>query len=199
MEVLYSAHCQQEGDLGTMKVAWLCSTLVICACAGEAPLPRTDEDQPGRTADSTSTPSVVLLDSTISPAVAGEAGWNFQQSAQADLDGDGQPERIVLTARVEMYRGRPAWDDGQPWQVYIEAPDGTRTYVYAQRLQLGTLTMRLGQGEGGAPASVILLVHLPDKMSLYEVSYLGPARVSIATRFQRDLDPRGDLASPQLP
>ena len=182
-----------------MRDAWVASILVICACTGEAPLPRTDETQPGRDADSTAAPSVVLIDSTIPPAVAGEAGWNYQQTAESDLDGDGSPERIILTARVELYRGRPAWDDGQPWQVYIESPEGNRTYIFAQRLQLGTLTMRLGQSDNGDSTMVILLVHLPDKLSLYEISYLGPGRVSLATRFQRDLDPRGDLASPRLP
>lgn len=141
----------------------------------------------------------MLVDSAIPPAIAGEAGWNYQQSVQTDLNGDGSPERLVLTARVELYHGRPAWDDGQPWQVYVEAPDGRRTYIYAQRLQLGTLTMRLSRSDPGQPAVVVLLVHLPDRMSLYEVSYLGPDSVSVARRFQRDLDPSGDIASPQLP
>jgi hypothetical protein len=183
----------------TVRNSWLASVLVICACAGDTPLPRADDAQPGRDTGSAVAPLVVLIDSTIPPAIAGEAGWNYQQSAPADLDGDGQPERVVLTARVELYRGRPAWDDGQPWQVYIEAPDGRRTYIFAQRLQLGSLTMRLGQSDSQDTTTVILLVHLPDKLSLYEASYRGPSRVSVTTRFQRDLDPGGDLASPQLP
>jgi len=144
-------------------------------------------------------PSVQLIDSTIPPAVAGEGGWDYQQSTHADLTGDAQLERVVLTARVELYHGRPAWDDGQPWQVYVEAQDGTRTYVYAQRLQLGTLVMRVSRSEAGQPASIVLLEHLPDRLSVYEVSYLGPGRISAAVRFQRDLDPYGELAGPQLP
>ena len=175
------------------------TTLVVCACAGDAPSPHARNGQPSGDADSLASPSILLVDSTFPPAVAGEAGWNYQQSAQADLNGDGQLEHVVLTARVELYRGRPAWDDGQPWQVYIEEQDGRRTYVYAQRLQLGTLTMRLGRGGVGQTATVVLLEHLPDRLSLYEVSYVGPARMSVAARFQRDLDPRGDNASPQLP
>jgi hypothetical protein len=174
-------------------------TLVVGACGGDAAPPYAGRDSLAGDADSLSLPSLVLVDSTIPPAVAGERGWNYQQSGQADLNGDGQLERVVLTARVELYRGRPAWDDGQPWQVYIEAPDGERTYVYAQRLQLGTLTMRVGRSEAGRPATVVLLVHLPDQLSLYEVSYLGPARVSVAPRFQRDLDPGGENAGPLLP
>ena len=67
----------------------------------------------------------------------------------ADLTGDGAPERVVMTARVEMSRGRPLWDDGQPWQVYIEYADSTRTYMYANRLQLGMLEMRLTRPASG--------------------------------------------------
>lgn len=175
-------------------------TLVVCACAGDAPPPPAAADGgPRAPTAAPAPPSVQLVDPAIPPAVAGEAGWNYQQSAEADLTGDGQPERIVLTARVELYRGRPAWDDGQPWQVYIEAQDRQRTYVYAQRLQLGTLTMRVALGDAGRPATVLLLEHLPDQLSLYEATYLEPGRVSVALRFRRDLDPRGETASPHLP
>src|SRR5690554_5111771 len=117
---------------------------------------------------------VSLIDPDIPPAVAGEDGWGYQQSAEADLDRDGVSERIVLTARAEMVRGRPAWDDGQPWQVYVEAADGTRRYVYAQRLQLGALTMRLALDEAGDPASIVLFEHLPDRLRLFEAFYGGP-------------------------
>lgn len=140
-----------------------------------------------------------LVDPSIAPAVAGTNGWNWQHSAQADLDGDGQAERVVLTARVEMRRGRPAWDDGQPWQVYVEAPGGRRTYVYAQRLQLGTLAMRVSRAEAGQPATIVLMEHLPDRLGVYEATYQGPGRASVATRYRKDVDPRGELASPRLP
>lgn len=172
------------------------TTLAVCACAEAPPPPHTGGDPPGT--DSLAAPPIQLVDSTMPPAVAGEAGWEYQLSAEADLTGDGQLERVVLTARVAMVRGRPAWDDGQPWQVYVETPDGRRTYVYAQRLQLGTLTMRVGRPDGGQPATVVLLEHLPDRLSLYEGSYLGPARISVAVRFQRNLDPRGETASPRF-
>lgn len=172
--------------------------LVLASCDVDAP-PRAGSSEQGGDADSLTSPAIQLVDPAIPPAVAGEDGWNYRQSAEADLDGDGQPERAVLTARVEMVRGRPAWDDGQPWQVYVEEQDGRRTYIYAQRLQIGTLTMRLGRGSAGQSPPIVLLVHLPDQLSLYEVTYMEPDRSSVAMRFQRDLDPRGDIASPPLP
>ena len=179
------------------KIGWAGITLLLGACAVDSRPPQSADSVPAAPADSA--PAAQLVDSAIPPAVAGAEGWNYQQSAGADLDGDGQAERVVMTARVELYRGRPAWDDGQPWQVYIEAPDGGRTYVYAQRLQLGTLTMRVGSNEAGQRSTVVLLEQLPDRISLYELSYGGPGRVTVAVRYQRLLDPTGETASPKLP
>ena len=172
--------------------------LLCCACGADDPAAGTGDEVAAADTISPAPPSVQLVDSTISPAVAGEEGWHYQQSVDVDLTGDGHLERVVLTARVELYRGRPAWDDGQPWQVYVEDRSGTRTYVYAQRLQLGTLTMRVTRGEADPPV-VVLLEHLPDRMRVVEASYMGPGRVSVAVRYQGDLDPLGETASPQLP
>lgn len=142
---------------------------------------------------------VLPIDPAIPPAVAGEDGWNYQQRAQGDLNGDGRTEQVVLTARVELVQGRPAWDDGQPWQVYVEAEEGERTYLYAQRLQIGTLTLRLSQGSDGQGSTIILLEHLPDQLTLYEAVYAGPQDVSVSVEFQRILNPRGETASPRFP
>lgn len=144
-------------------------------------------------------PEVMLVDSTMVPAVAGVDGWMYSQSAAADLDGDGAGERVVLTARVELIRNRPAWDDGQPWQVYVEEVGGERTYLYARFVQLGTVTMRVGLPEAGRPASVILLEHLPDRIGVHEVQYRGPGDVKTVQRFVRSLDPTGEVSSPSLP
>jgi hypothetical protein len=83
--------------------------------------------------------------------------------------------------------------------VYVEAPGGRRTYVYARRLQLGTLALRITQAERGQPATLLLLEHLPDRLAVYEANYAGPGRVSVATRLRKALDPHGGLASPRLP
>jgi hypothetical protein len=157
------------------------------------------ERSAGRLDTAVALPSTSLVDSAQTPAVAGREGWNYQQAAVADLDADGIDERVVLTARVELVRGRPAWDDGQQWQVYIEEPDGTRTHIYAQFVQLGTVTLRVGADSTGAPASVILVEHLPDRLGVYEVTYTAPGRTTTRAAFERRLDPRGDQASPRLP
>lgn len=169
----------------------MAGVLALAACVGETPPRVTDTAAIAR--------SVQLIDSTISPAVAGAAGWNYQQRAGADLDGDGVDEQVVLTARVELYRGRPAWDDGQPWQVYVEGGDSVRTYIYARFVQLGTLTMRIGEPVDGAGASIVLIEHLPDRLAVYEARYDGPGRATVTERFARTLNPRGEIAGPRLP
>jgi len=187
------------------KLAIAATVLVTYACTADAAeqteranAPEQSEMPATAAPVDIATLPVQLIDSAITPAIAGEDGWNYFQTAVADVDGDAQAERVVLTARVELVRGRPAWDDGQPWQVYVEEPDGQRTYVYAQRLQLGTLTMRL-TNSGAATRSIMLLEDLPERLSVYEVLYTGPARVTVETRLRSNLDPTGETASPRFP
>jgi hypothetical protein len=184
-------------------VGLVISALLIACGRGAPPPPPAEAEQTDLQAQpiqQTSLPAEAdLVDPSIPPAVGGQDGWNYQQATAVDLDGDGTPERAVLTARVELYQGRPAWDDGQPWQVYVEEPDSSRTYLYARRLQLGTLTMRAGVADGDRLPSIILLEHLPHRLAVYEATYAGPDSASVVTRFEREVDPTGETASPQLP
>jgi len=191
--------------MGVRTRTWILACLLAgCEPSPPAPSPVDQVAEPSSDTAQTrvaviETPAVDLIDPSIAPAIAGENGWNFVQRAEGDFDQDGQAELLVLTARVELYQGRPAWDDGQPWQVYIEEPDSTRTYLFARYVQLGTLTMRVGVAEGDRGPTAIVLEHLPDRLSLYEVRYIAPDSVISIVRFQRTVDPRGELASPALP
>ncbi len=59
--------------------------------------------------------------------------------------------------------------------------------------------MRVSRAEAGQPATIVLMEHLPDRVGVYEATYQGPGRASVATRYRKDVDPRGELASPRLP
>ena len=144
-------------------------------------------------------PQQPLVDSAHDLAVAGEDGWMYSRAATADLDGDGADERVVVMARAETREGRPLWDDGQPWQVYVEEPDGRRTHLYARYVQLGSVIMRVGLGEGDTRPSIVIVEHVPDRIALYELRYHGPGRTEAVHRYERMLDPRGEVASPSLP
>lgn len=141
-----------------------------------------------------------LVDSSYIEQRAGEDRWEYVQRGSADLDGDGQPELVVVTARAELVRGVPAWDDGQPWQIYVEEPGGERTHFYAGYVQLGTILTRITlPPEDAETARIMMLEHLPDRISLYEARYLGPGEAEVRRIYQRDLDPMGELASPLMP
>jgi hypothetical protein len=190
---------RKEGMTATgerIRLTWLGfagSTFLLLGCEVQRQPP---VDSPNVTLPD-SLAVVQLIDSRIPPAIAGQDGWNYVESATADVMGDSLPERIVLTARVELYRGRPAWDDGQPWQVYVESQDGQRTYLYAQRLQLGTLTMRITRADSGRKARVLLIEHLPHRLRVLESRSTGVG-LSLALLIERELDPRGEQASPRL-
>ncbi len=179
-----------------LAVTAIVAVALVGACAGaDAPEPAAVDSG----AITAPVETVVLIDSGRAPAVAGTDGWNYHRTALGDIDGDGADESVVIAARVEMVHGRPAWDDGQQWQVYVEEADSSRTVVYARRLQLGALTLRIEAGPAGAPRRMVLMEHLPDRLAVYEVAYRGPANFSAGVRYERALDPTGELASPALP
>jgi hypothetical protein len=133
---------------------------------------------------------VVLVDTTQPPATAGDNGWDYHLRANADLDGDGQPEHASLIARVAMDQRGPMWDDGQPWQLYIEEADGTRTYAYRRFVQLGTVEAHVASASsGGAALSILLVENTPQAIRVYEVTYAGPGRVTTVERFTREIHP----------
>lgn len=138
-----------------------------------------------------------LLDSSLPHAVAGDEGWVYARAVSADLDGDGEVERAVLIANVPLHEGRPLWEDGHHWQLYIEEPGGARTHVYSRFVPHGQVEALLGgTGEGGAPG-IVLIERTPHRLGIYEVRYGGPARASTLVLTERELDPgRGFTGTP---
>jgi hypothetical protein len=176
--------------------------LGAAACEPRAPAPPPEhlpaERQPPADGPGEALEAGALIDPSLPLAATGEE-WGYRQAADADLNGDGNLERVVLAARVETYRGRLAWDDGQPWQLYVEDADGNRTLVFSRYVQLGTLIMRVTRPEEIERAAVVLLEHLPDRMTLYEIHYAAPGAFGVRRIYQRGLDPRGEIASPDFP
>ena len=134
-------------------------------------------------------PPVVLVDSAVPPAAVGDPRWQFQQSASADRNGDGAAERVALIANVELVRGRPAWDDGQRWQLYVEAADGTRTRVYARFVQLGHVEAFVGPAAANGRRTIVIVERTPQRMAVYEAAYAGPNDVTVRELAAPEIDP----------
>jgi hypothetical protein len=125
-------------------------------------------------------------------AIAGDEGWKYAQRATADLDGDGTKETAVLIADALLdAQGQPMWDHGHRWQVYVQAPDGQVTRVYARFLPNGKLTAELVAADSGTtPATprIVLLEQTPHHIGVYEVSYRGPGQIDVRKHLDRAID-----------
>ena len=142
------------------------------------------------------TPATInLVDPAISPVAADDPEWQYRREATADLNGDGTPERAVLIAKVQLSQGQPVWDDSQPWQLYIEASDNTRTYVYARNVRLGTVETLMTQGASGS--AIMLLERTPQEIGIYEIQYRGPNQAQVVEVARRELNPANGFAEPQ--
>lgn len=183
----------------TPRAIALVAFCLLAACDRAEQEPAKPASAPAGSETSGRAPSaapVVLVDSTLPPATAGEVGWDYHLRADADLDGDGQPERASLIARVASVPGEDfLWDDGQPWQLYIQAADGTRTDVYRRFVQLGTVEAHVATAESGSGRVILLVEHVPQSMRIYEVTYAGPGRVTTVERFARELHPDSGFAA----
>ena len=172
--------------------------LPLCACTGAPPSGevRGESSRAASPAAASSPNSLVdLLEARVPRAVAGEPGWRYQQRAGADFDADGAPETAVLIADVELdARGRPLWEHGHRWQVYVEEPDSTRTYVYARFLPNGTLEAHLARPDSVQGPTILLVERTPESLALYEVRYERAGRVAVVRRLARTLERAGGFA-----
>lgn len=101
--------------------------------------------------------------------------WAYRQTLKADLDGDSEVETVTVlnNAAVDPKTGEVGWDDGHPWHVYVDEPDGTRTALFARWVQLGQLQVMLA----GDRRSLILLDEQGAGTAIYQVTYTAPNQV----------------------
>lgn len=140
-----------------------------------------------------------LLEARVPRAAAGDPSWIYAQRARADFDGDGAQETAVLICDVMLDASAvPLWEDGHRWQVYVEEPDGARTYLYARLVPNGALTAELTQGVDGRP-TIVLLERTPDRVGVYELRYDGPENVTGIEQLERRVDRRATFQGSPRP
>lgn len=136
-----------------------------------------------------------LVNARFGGSVKLPQGYGFARWFYWDVDGDNQLERIVRLARIDTetaYTGTEAWpvsspsspvdngvdpgqgiwDDGQPWQVYIEEQTGEITHVFADYVQLTQPAFVLRTAE---PRLTIVLPR-EGLTRILDCSYKGPGR-----------------------
>jgi hypothetical protein len=133
---------------------------------------------------------VDLFDPTHPKGIAGQKGWGYQKTSSVDLDNDGLQEKIFLIANVSLYKGKPLWDDGQIWQVYIQTSKGQRTYVFSRFVQLGHIEVLAARLEPSGGNTILILERTPHDLRVYEVYYRGYENFRAVQLLSRAIDPR---------
>lgn len=101
-------------------------------------------------------------------------GWRYRREASADLDGDGQPERLVMTADVEVRPdGVPLWEDGHRWMLFAETPAGERTILYSAFVPNGFAEAAVLQADDQRRRRVLVQERTPQQLRSLEIEYRG--------------------------
>lgn len=128
-----------------------------------------------------------LVNPLLPVAVDSTNHWQYRKSTTYDLDRDGTQETITILANVEKSpSGQLAWDDGQPWEVRIEEPDGTRTRALAQFVQLGKITGYITHQDGHP--TLFLLEQAGSGLRGFEITYSGPNKIKSKVIFVRTIE-----------
>lgn len=132
-------------------------------------------------------------------AVAGEGRWDYAETGVHDLNGNGNKELIVLTAKGFVDENGELRGTGNQWQLYIRDLSGERTYVYANYLRGYTdLNADVSKGRNGNP-SILLWKHLHGmSLAVYEILYEGPGEFTALKWGERFLRQRGVVKASKL-
>jgi len=139
---------------------------------------------------------VNLVSPHYPPAAAGDPGWDYHKTLTADVDGDGVAEKVhVVTNAFWMPEQQEfGWDDGHPWHVYVDEPDGDRTYVFSNWVQMGVLDVILDAESPG----LYIVSSRGGGLTIYRVSYRGPGETEAVLAFQIPLSDYATLVDPQV-
>jgi hypothetical protein len=101
--------------------------------------------------------------------------WRQRRMLDADLNGDGTSERIVLTCDVTMNdSGAPLWEDGHRWALIVEEAD-RRTLVYGAFVPNGQAEAAvLTPDQSGNRRHLLVHERTPQQLRAIVVEYLDP-------------------------
>lgn len=127
------------------------------------------------------------VDSARVGSVAQVAAWAYRRELSADLDGDGQAERLVLAADVEVRPDwTPLWEDGHRWALYAESAGGERTLLYSAFIPNGHAEAAVLTADQQGRRRVLVQERTPQQLRALEVEYRAPgdARSSSSAYYQ---------------
>jgi hypothetical protein len=99
------------------------------------------------------------------------AAWPHRRVIEADLDGDGRRERVVLAADVQLSAtGKPLWEDGHRWVVSVgDAPPPT--LLYGAFVPNGHVDAAILSADAAGRRHVLVRERTPTTMRTFVISY----------------------------
>lgn len=146
--------------------------VLLAACGGPARTPGSREPNP------LEAPPV---DAARVRSAAEAATWRHARSLEADLDGDGAAERVVLAADVTTRAdGTPLWEDGHRWALFVEA-GARRTLLYAAFVPNGNAEAAVLAAGSDGRRHVLVAERTPQETKSLQVEYLSPGRARLVS------------------
>ena len=104
--------------------------------------------------------------------------WQHRHEVEADLDGNGSAESVILAADVtHSDRGVPLWEDGHRW-VLMARKGSELTLLYSAFVPNGFVEVAvLGPSEDGA-REVLIQERTPQQVRVLTVRYAGPGQAT---------------------
>ena len=110
---------------------------------------------------------------TVRVAPADTASWRHTRAMQADLNGDGNPERLVIASDVVLSdSGQPLWEDGHRWAAYVAA-EPMVTLLYGAFVPNGHVEAAVLSSDAEGRRHVLVQERTPSHTRSLVIAYDG--------------------------
>ena len=134
---------------------------VLCCCAACSPAEMLPTGAP---------PEVLAIDAER-VALPDAANWPHRRAIDADLDGDGSAERLILAADVTLdASGRPLWEDGHRWALFVE-DDGAGSLLYGAFVPNGAVEAAVLDAGANGARNVLVRERTPSQSRRFVIGY----------------------------
>ena len=138
---------------------------LLCACSEQER--ETGVTEPGADRAAPKQPAVIAFERT------------YQEAVELDLDGDGAKDRLILASNVSLKDGRPLWEDGHRWGVYVSS-QGVETPLYEGFVANGFVRVEALDDSPGDETVLVIRVVAPQAESKALI-YRGVGKVEPAS------------------